>query len=245
MAKKRYIPNVVNPVFASGKHWESCEYNPKKDHNGEDLISRGPDDKYASVSDVIAIASGIVTYVGKSKTRGNYVTIRHDNGKYSRYVHLADKSIKVKKNQLVSKGQLIGTEGDSGAAEGIHLHLAVFNIVAGIEVYEDPYDYLIGNKTFDNEWDAGLYVTLKSKYLRTSPEVKTNNKIKYNGLLKEVKVKCTKDVQGYAKWKVNEELELVEFVSDKKGNLWGRRPGVNTDTWLCVRDNTGNQVAKK
>lgn len=241
MAKKRYIPNVVNPVLESGKHWETQEFKAGV-HNGEDLISRATGDKSATPCYIIAIASGTVTNSTYSKTRGYYVEIKHDNGKYSRYLHMKKDSIKVKKNQLIKKGDIIGFMGESGASEGIHLHLAIFSKVNGVDVFEDPFDYLIGNKTFDNEWETGTYITLKEKYIRTTPKVATNNYVKVKECLPSVKSKLTSTKPNdKARFRVGVEVTLNKFVSDNKGNLWG----LMKNTYICVRDSSGNQVVKK
>ena len=231
--KKKYIPNVINPVLASGKHWESCPFGDG--HNGEDLISRGPDDKSASITNIIAIADGKVYKTGYGIKAGYYVYILHSNGYYSAYMHLEKGSIKVKKGQVIKKGQLLGREGMSGNATGPHLHLA---IMPKIGTYVDPYDYLIGKKSLD-EWVTGEYITLKSKYVRKTPEV-ASNKVKYNSLEKTIKNKCNKDVKGYAKFKTGVKVQITEFKTDNKGNLWGKA----YNYWLCVRDSTGNQVKK-
>ena len=247
MAKKRYLTGVVNPVLETGNHWETQEFK-KGTHNGEDLINRTSSTK-ASPCWVIAIDCGTVTYTGYTSTRGNYVEIQHDNGKYSRYLHLKDKSIKVKKGDLVKKSTLLGYMGESGASEGIHLHLAILSKINGIEKYEDPYPYLIGEKSFNNNWDNGTYIPIKNKYVRLSAEVKTNNKIKYNSLNKVMQSICTKDKLGYAMWEKGKEIELSDFKSDTKGNLWGVRIGTSsrqpTNTYICVRDSSGNQVIKE
>lgn len=114
-----------------------------------------------------------------------------------------------------------------------------------------PYKYYLNSKykyTFDgfihiqdyeqSGWLPGDYITLKQKYLRTSPEVKTTNKVKYKNLTTNAKAKCIKDSLGYARYKIGVKINIKEFKYDNKGNLWGR---TNT-LWVCVQDSTGNQV---
>jgi len=53
--------------------------------------------------------------------RGLYVTLRHADGVYSRYLHLS--SVAVQVGQAVEVGQLLGNSGQSGTAAGMpHLH---------------------------------------------------------------------------------------------------------------------------
>jgi murein DD-endopeptidase MepM/ murein hydrolase activator NlpD len=52
---------------------------------------------------------------------GNMLMLRHTDGTYTRYAHL--QRILVQPNQRVSRGQQIGTTGNTGASTGPHLHL--------------------------------------------------------------------------------------------------------------------------
>lgn len=72
---------------------------------------------------VMATADGRVIESGVSDGYGNVVKINHLNGYYSLYAHL-DK-ILVKDNQLVKRGDIIGTVGSTGYSTGNHLHYEV------------------------------------------------------------------------------------------------------------------------
>ena len=239
MTKKKYLTGVVNPVLETGNHWETQEFK-KGTHNGEDLINRTNITK-ASPCYIIAIECGRVTYTGYTSTRGYYVELQHDNGKFSRYLHLKENSIKVKKNDLVKKGDILGYMGESGVSEGIHLHLAIFSKINGVEKYEDPYDYLVGKKNFNNTWDLGIYRTIKSKYIRETPKVATNNYVLVKECNATTKPKLTSSKPNdKARFKIGVQVNITAFTSDSKGNLWGKMK----NTWICVRDSSGNQVVK-
>jgi len=65
-------------------------------------------------------------FVGKKYQ--NYITIKHDNGEYSQYFHLASNSSLVKKRDKVKKGQFIAKGiGMIGYTSAPHLHLEVFD----------------------------------------------------------------------------------------------------------------------
>ena len=91
-----------------------------------------------------------------------------------------------------------------------------------------------------DEWVIGDYKLLFQKYLRKTPEVKSNNKVKWYNLTAQAQSKTIKDKLGYAKYKIGAKVHIKEFKYDNKGNLWGR---TNT-LWLCVHDSSGNQVIK-
>lgn len=86
-------------------------------HNGLDFV--------ASIGkNVYATGDGIVTFVRYSRTGyGNEIVIDHKFGFGSRYGHLHE--IKVKEGEVVKRGQVIGTVGQTGRATGPHLHYEV------------------------------------------------------------------------------------------------------------------------
>jgi murein DD-endopeptidase MepM/ murein hydrolase activator NlpD len=92
--------------------------------------------------DVLASADGTVAYVRTGcpeSTRfshntslreagagwGNHVVIHHGKGIYTRYAHLAPKSIKLRVGDTVNAGDFVGEMGNSGRSETRHLHFEV------------------------------------------------------------------------------------------------------------------------
>lgn len=139
---------------------------------------------------------------------------------------------------MVRKGQRIGFMGQSGGATGLHLHLAV---MPNLKSYVDPYPYLTGELNFDTEWTAGTYRLLKEKYIRETPKVASNNYVLVKECRADVKPKLTSNKPNdKAKFKIGVEVNITGFATDKKGNLWGKM----TNTYICVKDSTGNQVIK-
>lgn len=73
---------------------------------------------------VAASDNGIVAYAGNQlKSFGNLVLIRHDGGWVTVYAHLDD--IAVEQGQRVSRGQGIGTVGQTGNVRAPQLHFAI------------------------------------------------------------------------------------------------------------------------
>lgn len=92
-------------------------YKVNKMHNGVDFS--GP-----KGSPIHATGDGVVERTMKSKTGyGNNVIINHGHGYKTRYAHL--NSINVKKGQKITRGQQIGTMGNTGKSSGPHLHYEV------------------------------------------------------------------------------------------------------------------------
>ncbi len=75
-------------------------------------------------TEVKAASDGMVVYEGDQvKELGNTIYIKHDNGWYTGYSHL--QSMKVKNNERVSKGQVIGTVGQTGTIDKPQLHFEI------------------------------------------------------------------------------------------------------------------------
>ena len=78
---------------------------------------------YRSGDPVIATANGQVVSCGWNNSFGNTIIIKHKHGIYTRYAHLS--TIRVRKGDMVSQRQVIGTIGNTGISTGPHLHYEV------------------------------------------------------------------------------------------------------------------------
>lgn len=105
-------------------------------HKGIDLVGE-------KNSNIICVKVGTVTWAGWQNGYGNCVEIKHkdENGNifYTFYAHMQDNSLKVKENQEVIEGQIIGIQGTTGNSTGDHLH---FEIRLANKVQIDPAPYL-------------------------------------------------------------------------------------------------------
>ena len=213
----------------------------KEFHRGVDIVGG---------KKIYATADGkVVKVVNKGSKGGVMCLVRIQHKDYqSAYYHIESGSARVKVGDWVKKGDWIANVGATGQATGKHLHFQIDK--GGNATSINPTAYAKGTKELkgltkpSKQWDKGDYKVLKEKYVRTSAQVNATNKIKYNNLLPEMKILCIKDKFGYAKFKIGAKVYLDTFKSDSKNNIWGKRPGKNTDTWLCVEDTTGYQVEK-
>ena len=89
---------------------------PADRHTGTDYAA-------AAGKGVLAVGNGKVVLAANHFFSGNSVYIDHGNGLLTEYFHL--KTIAVKPNQTVAKGQKIGTVGETGRTTGAHLHFGV------------------------------------------------------------------------------------------------------------------------
>ncbi len=144
--------------------WPNTEgyYNAQKftenNHLGEDWNGKGGGDSDLG-DDVHTCSDGIVFYAGDLKGGwGNVVRILHNTGTKEKpvwiesvYAHL-DK-ILVKENQILKRGDKIGTIGTAHGKYKAHLHLEIRDVV-GMEIgggysentkgYLDPTQFILG-----------------------------------------------------------------------------------------------------
>jgi murein DD-endopeptidase MepM/ murein hydrolase activator NlpD len=108
----RFAMPVSGPVIS--------DYGPKSGGLHNDGINIGAPRGAA----VKAAENGIVAYTGDEiGGYGNLVLIRHSGGYMTAYAHLG--SIKVKKGQNLSRGQVLGTVGASGNVDKPQLHFEI------------------------------------------------------------------------------------------------------------------------
>ena len=107
------------------KGWMSSEYGMRTDpFNGSSRWHAGVDFAGRQGSDVIAVASGVVTWSSERSGYGNMVEINHSDGFVTRYAH--NESNIADLGAIVKKGALIAKMGSSGRSTGPHVHFEVF-----------------------------------------------------------------------------------------------------------------------
>jgi len=74
-------------------------------------------------SPVYACAPGKVKKVTYNKVYGNYIIIKHNDGRESLYGHLSKTLVTL--NQVVKAGTIIGKVGSTGMSTGPHLHFEI------------------------------------------------------------------------------------------------------------------------
>jgi murein DD-endopeptidase MepM/ murein hydrolase activator NlpD len=120
----------------SGKDW-NCGTKRYSGHNGNDF-GVGSWSGMSAGREIVAAADGTVEFThdgefdrcttgscGGGGGYGNYVRLRHKDGKQTYYAHMKKGSVAVKAGQSVSCGQRLGQAGSSGNSTGPHLHFEV------------------------------------------------------------------------------------------------------------------------
>ena len=76
-------------------------------------------------TNLVAVQSGTVVFVGWDGNYGNQVRVTHDNGLTSWYNHIQPNGFRVSLGDRVTQGQVIALSGTTGKSDGPHLHFEV------------------------------------------------------------------------------------------------------------------------
>jgi murein DD-endopeptidase MepM/ murein hydrolase activator NlpD len=92
--------------------------------NGKRVLHEGLDFSGKAGSDVVAAASGVVTWTGRDAGYGNMVEVSHGDNLVTRYAH--NKENLVHPGDVVRKGDTIALMGSTGRSTGSHVHYEVY-----------------------------------------------------------------------------------------------------------------------
>lgn len=120
--------NLSRQVVPDGRPvlqgWISSNFGFRSDpFTGRNAYHRGIDFAGPAGSQVVAVASGVVTYSKDRFGYGRTVEINHGNGYVTRYAHNQRALVQV--GDTVQKGQAIALIGSTGRSTGPHLHFEV------------------------------------------------------------------------------------------------------------------------
>jgi len=120
--------HIENTSYLSGrpitKGWLSSYFGVRKDpFNGRPAMHKGVDFAGKEGGEIIATASGVVTWAGERYGYGELIEINHGKGMKTRYGH--NKTLLVKVGDVVTKGQVIARMGSTGRSTGPHVHYEI------------------------------------------------------------------------------------------------------------------------
>ena len=106
------------------KGWLSSYFGTRKDpFNGRPAQHKGVDFAGKENAEIIATASGVVSWAGERSGYGNLIEIDHGQGMKTRYGH--NKVLLVSAGDVVTKGQIIARMGSTGRSTGPHVHYEI------------------------------------------------------------------------------------------------------------------------
>jgi len=120
--------NLQAEVYPAGqpvkRGWISSFFGMRNDpFTGRKELHKGIDFAGRLGSEVVAVAAGVVTWIGEKSGYGKTIELNHGNGYVTRYGH--NDSILVSMGDKVEKGQTLALMGSSGRSTGPHVHFEV------------------------------------------------------------------------------------------------------------------------
>ncbi|MDG1460187.1 MAG: peptidoglycan DD-metalloendopeptidase family protein [Luminiphilus sp.] len=105
--------------------WLSSRYGSRTDpFTGKRAWHQGIDFAGSDGDEIIAVASGVVSWSGERTGYGTLVEIAHGDGLVTRYGHNRENRVEV--GDLVRQGDVIALMGNSGRSTGPHVHFEIF-----------------------------------------------------------------------------------------------------------------------
>ena len=105
--------------------WQSSSYGSRIDPiSGKRAWHTGADFAGRKGSDILAVASGVVSWSGVKPGYGTMIEVAHGDGLSTRYAHNQENLVTL--GDLVRRGDVIALMGSSGRSTGPHVHFEVF-----------------------------------------------------------------------------------------------------------------------
>ena len=124
MANRQLESDLTPAGWPVRKGYISSRFGERKDpFTGERERHRGLDFAGTRGSEVLSVASGVVTWAATRNGYGKTVEIDHGNGYRTRYAH--SEKLTVEAGDHVTAGQVIALMGSTGRASAPHVHFEV------------------------------------------------------------------------------------------------------------------------
>ena len=212
-------------------------------HDGVDIVNTNSKGSHILGWEVAHSDGVVVSYrnncTGFEKgSYGNYVKLRHKDGYYTLYAHMAYNTVKVKNGDNVKKGQVLGYMGNTGYSFGGHLH---FEVRTPSDVRIDPTPYLDKDLPSNDEFVKGYdYVTLNDMYVRWGAGTKYGIKLVKNLTPDGKKNATSTNPNAYAVYKKGTIYTALDVIRNENG-IWARTPS----GYVCMRGVSGTDYARR
>ena len=124
-SSNKILSKTIRPAgLPVQKGWLSSHFGYRADpFSGKRTFHHGVDIAGKNGSNVVAVASGIVTFAADKNGYGYLIEIDHGEGYVTRYGH--NKEILIKTGDLVKQSDVIAKMGSTGRSTGPHVHFEV------------------------------------------------------------------------------------------------------------------------
>ena len=212
-------------------------------HDGVDLVNTNSKGDHilgweVAHSDGVVVATRNNCTGFENGSYGNYVKLRHDNGYYTMYAHMAYNTVKVKVGDKVKRGQVLGYMGNTGYSFGGHLH---WEVRTPSDIKIDPIPYLDADLPSIDEFKAGYdYQTLDDMYVRWGAGTNYGIKLVKNLTIDGQKNAYYKDPNAYAIYKKGTIYTALEVIRNSYG-IWARTPS----GYVCMQGISGTKYSRR
>ena len=214
-------------------------------HDGVDLVNTNSNGDHilgweVAHSDGVVVSTRNNCKGFEKGSYGNYVKIKHDNGYYTLYAHIAYNTVKVKTGVRVKKGQVLGYMGATGTAYGGHLH---FEVRDTNDIKIDPIQYLDKDlpDTKNSEFVSGYdYVTLNDMYVRCGAGINYGIKLVKDLTVDGRRNATSTNLNSLAVYKKGTIYTALEVIKNSYG-VWARTPS----GYVCMEGASTTKYARK
>ena len=132
----RNLENERTPAgWPVSSGWISSGFGERNDpFTGKRAQHEGLDFAGTKGSEILGVASGVVTWSGPRQGYGRLLEIDHGNGYITRYAHNDELMVKV--GEGISAGQVIAKMGSTGRASSPHVHFEVLYQGKAVNPYQ-------------------------------------------------------------------------------------------------------------
>ena len=214
-------------------------------HDGVDLVNTNSRGDHILGWEVAHSDGVVVAYRNNCKSfekgsYGNYVKLKHSNGYYTLYAHMAYNTVKVKNGDKVKKGQVLGYMGNTGYSFGGHLH---FEVRDTNDIKIDPMPYLDKDlpDTKKSEFVSGCsYITLNNMYVRWGAGLNYGIKLVKYLTVDGRRNATSTNLNSLAVYKKGIIYTALEVIKNKYG-VWARTPS----GYVCMEGASTTKYARK
>ena len=212
-------------------------------HDGVDLVNTNSKGDHilgweVAHSDGVVVATRNNCQGFEKGSYGNYVKLRHSNGYYTLYAHIAYNTVKVKVGDKVKRGQVLGYMGNTGYSFGGHLH---WEVRTPSDVKIDPTPYLDKDLPSQDEFQKGYdYVTLDDMYVRWGAGTNYGIKLVKNLTPDGKKNAYYQNPDAYAIYKKGSIYTALDVIRNEYG-IWARTPS----GYVCMEGISGTKYARR
>lgn len=194
-------------------------------------------------SGTVVDAGEIVETINGKKYYPTIVVIEHpdvDCVWITRYWHLVKGSCKVKKGTKVTQGQVIGTRGNTGYSNGVHLHFEILKAPKGYKYkYSDYTKYAVNpmNYTylFEGQVMQGSPVLPKKPVEKAEPKPVARNEMAWQVevIADQLRIRETPSLNGNQLFIADKGIYNVIQSKEADSYLWYE---IMKDRWIATKE---------